>query len=280
MKRVLQAALPLMITIFFSFVGPCAAAPQETWEKFSLNWGIFFSSIDSSFRLGSGIGISIEPEELLGLDSTNQASRIDASWRFTENRKHRMDLSWFAFRRSGSSVIRDDIILENPDTGESVVIPAGSQIKGNLDIDVFQLAYGYSFLQDDRIDLAAELGLYVMPIDFGYGSSGFVEVSGDAKFTAPLPTIGLRMDVLIAPKWFLRSSAKFFFVEYNQFSGSLVSFSGAVEYNPWEHVGFGVGFDSFGLRLEADGEDYPGVDFRGNLDYGYVGLQLYGRFYF
>ena len=139
MKRTLQTLIALFVLTVASPEGLCASSDmaQEPWEQFSLNAGIFISSIDSSFRLGSGIGVSIEPEELLGLDTTQRVFRIDGSWRFSENRKHRLDLTWFTFRRSGSSVLDDDIILEDPETGESVEIPAGSEINGNLDLDIF-----------------------------------------------------------------------------------------------------------------------------------------------
>jgi hypothetical protein len=48
-----------------------------------------------------------------------------------------------------------------------------------------------------------------------------------------------------------------------------------VEYNPWQHVGIGLGFDTFSAQLEAEGEDWPGIDFKGNVDFNYAGLQLY-----
>ena len=54
----------------------------------------------------------------------------------------------------------------------------------------------------------------------------------------------------------------------------------AVEYNPWQHVGFGLGFDSMAIRLEADGEDWPGADFQGKVNFNYIGLQLYLRLFF
>ncbi|MEE4112777.1 MAG: hypothetical protein V2I40_08175, partial [Desulfobacteraceae bacterium] len=53
----------------------------------------------------------------------------------------------------------------------------------------------------------------------------------------------------------------------------------ALEYTPWKHVGIGLGFDTFGLRLEADGEDWPGIDLKGNVDFNYAGLQLYLRLF-
>lgn len=86
------------------------------------------------------------------------------------------------------------------------------------------MSYSYSFFQDDRVDLAVSIGVYVMPIDFGVKVSGVLDEGGSEKFTAPLPV--------------------------------------------------------FGLRLEAEGEDWPGIDLKGNVEFNYAGVQLYLRLFY
>ncbi len=113
---------------------------------------------------------------------------------------------------------------------------------------------------DERIDLAAGIGVYIMPIDFGIKVSGLLDKEGSEKFTTPLPVFGLRMDVALTPKWFIRTGAQVCYLKYDNFTGSILEFRTALEYNPWKHVGIWLGFDTFGLRLEADGEDWPGID--------------------
>lgn len=49
----------------------------------------------------------------------------------------------------------------------------------------------------------------------------------------------------------------------------------ALEYLPWKHVGFGLGIDAMRVGVEANGSDYPGVDFKGNVEFDYIGAQLY-----
>jgi len=249
------------------------------WETYGLNLGIFISDLNTSFRVGSGIGLDVDAEKLLGLDSTNSVFRIGGLWRFSDNKRHRLDFSWFAFHRSGSKSITQDIQIEKRD-GNTIIIPADTDVDSFFDIDIYQGAYSYSFLQDDRIDLAAIFGIYVMPIDFGIKASGFVSEEGQQDFIAPLPTVGLRLDIALAPKWFLRSGTQVFYLEYEQYKGSLLTFYGAIEYKPWKHIGFGLGLDSFKIRAEADGEDYPLIDFRGNIEFDYFGVQFYTRLFF
>ena len=252
---------------------------DKPWEKFGINAGIFLSSNDSNIQIGSGVGLYLDVEGFLGLDSTNQVARIDTLWRFSDNRLHRVDLSWFAFRRSGDRVITEDITIEDPE-GNPIFIGAGTSVSSFFNLDIFDLSYSYSFFQDERVDLAASAGVYIMPIDFGIKVTGLVEEEGTQKFTAPLPAFGVRMDFAITPKWFVRSGAKFFYIKYENFEGRLVELKGAVEYAPWKNFGMGLGFDTFAMRIEADGEDWPEIDLRGSLDFRYTGLQLYLRYFF
>jgi len=250
------------------------------WEKYALNFGGFISSTNTAFRLGSGAGIDIDVEKLLDLERTNTVFRLDGLWRFSENRKHRMDLSWFSLHRSGQNTIGQDITIPGDEGEDDIDIPVGTKVKSYFDLDIYQLSYSYSFFQDDRIDAAAQGGLYIMPIKFGLNATGLIDAQGEAKFTAPLPTFGLRIDIALTPKWFLRSGTDIFYLEFEQFKGAILSGQSALEYVPWKHVGIGLGVDTLRIRAEAKGEDYPGIDFNGMAEFSYIGLQLYARVFF
>jgi hypothetical protein len=284
MNAFIRGFLALTTTIGVFLVSQAAIAEElnleeKPWEKFGVDLGVFLAGLDSNIRLGTGIGVDIDVEQLLDLDSTNTVFRAGALWRFTNNRRHRLDLTWFSFRRDGNRRILEDITIEDDD-GNTITIETGTTIETFFNLDIYKLDYSYSFFQDERIDLAAGIGVYVMPIDFGIKVSGLLDEEGSEKFTAPLPVFGLRMDVALTPKWFIRSGAQVFYLEYDNFAGSILEFRTALEYNPWKHVGIGVGFDTFGLRLEADGEEWPGIDLKGNVEFNYAGVQLYLRLFY
>ena len=249
------------------------------WEKFNVNLGYFISHTNTDFRIGSGLGVDVNVEDLLGLNATNSVFRVDAFWRFTETRRHRLDFTWFSYHRDGSRTIGQDIEYEDND-GNIITIPAGTQVASKFDLDIYKAAYSYSFFQDKRMDLAASIGLYVMPIDIDLDATGVVNVNEEENFTAPLPTLGLRADFAITPKWFLRSAFEIFYLEIKQFRGAIVASNVALEYLPWKHVGFGLGFNTFNLNIEANGEDYPQIDFKGNINFNYTGLLLYAKMFF
>ena len=128
--------------------------------------------------------------------------------------------------------------------------------------------------------MAALFGFYFMPIDIEFEVSGTVDAENTMDFIAPLPTFGLRMDFVLAPKWFFRSGTQIFYLEYQDFKGSVLTTHGAIEYTPWDRISFGLGLDSLTFQLEAAGEDYPSMDFRGNVEFNYVGFELYARIFF
>ena len=264
-------------------VSPSAAddtATESPWEKFSFNGGLFLSRSETEVRFGSGLGVEVNLEDALGMETDTNVFRLESYWRFTENRKHRADFSWFSLNRTASKEITDDITIKPPNEDEITII-AGTDVESKYDMDIFQLNYSYSFIQDDRLDLAGSVGLFIMPISLGLDVTGLVDEKVDQSFTAPLPAVGLRMDLLIVPKWYFRSSMQLFYIEYEDYTGSLTSTRAAVEYNPWKHVGLGLGLDSLRMSVQADdSSSIPGLDLRGNVDFGYIGLYLYGRVFF
>jgi len=237
--------------------------------------GAFASGSESDIRLGvSDVGVTIDVEDVLGMASTTTVVRSDMNWRFTDNNRHRANFSWFAIRRDADTTLGQDITIEG------AVIPAGSQVNSALDLDIFKLGYAYSFFQDDRMNLALSGGLFVMPIGFELTASGLVNECKSASVTAPLPALGVQTDFAISKKWFLKGALEVFYLELGDFRGSIIDASMAVEYKTVKNVGFGLAFDSFNISVDAQGRDYPQVDFFGSFDYKYAGFFPYGKVFF
>jgi hypothetical protein len=272
------------IVLFLSLsVDPSAAADtakDKPWEKFSFNGGLFASRSVTDVRFGSGLGVDINLEEALGMEAETQVFRLESYWRFTKNRKHRADISWFSLQRTAYKKLTDDITIKPPNEDE-ITIGAGTEVSSKYNMDIFQLNYSYSFIQDDRLDLAGVAGLFIMPISLGLDVTGLIDGQADQSFTAPLPALGLRLDILIAPKWYFRGNTQLFYIQYEEYKGSLLNTRTALEYNPWKHVGLGLGVDALNMSVQADDQQsIPGLDLRGNVDFSYIGLYLYGRVFF
>jgi hypothetical protein len=278
MRKFIAIMCLLATGIIFSY--SLANAEETTavspWEKYSFTLGYFVSDIDTSIRMGGGTGLDIDLEDTLNLESSMSVVRLEGFRRFN---RHRIDLSWFAMKRNATRTVGEDFTIENND-GEEVTISAGSVVDSYLNLDLYKLTYSYSFIQDERIDLAGIFGLYVAPIGVGISAQGLIDKKGAQSFTAPLPLIGLRMDFAVTPRWFIRYQGQCFYLAYKEFSGSIYSSSAAVEYKALENIGFGLGYDIFSMKMESDGQDYPAVDLRGNVRFQYAGLMLYAKLFF
>ncbi|MGB2687497.1 MAG: hypothetical protein WBC36_00785, partial [Desulfobacterales bacterium] len=53
------------------------ASHDTLWEKFNVNLGYFISNTNTDLSLGSGVGLTVNVEDLLGLDTNNNVFRID-----------------------------------------------------------------------------------------------------------------------------------------------------------------------------------------------------------
>jgi len=251
------------------------SAENLPWEKASISVGSFITSNNSNVRLSAkGVGVGFDVEEALGLDTTSTVLRVGGAWRFSDNLRHRADLSWFALRRDGETQLGQDIVIDG------VTYPTGTQVNSGFDIDVYKASYSYSFILDDRMDIGASAGLYIMPLRFELSATGFLTNQVSESVTAPLPVFGLRADFAMTPKWFLKTRAEIFYLEYEQFKGAIYDSSVGVEYKAFKRVGFGLAVENFSLSVEAEGEDYPEINLAGKIEYRYFGGMLYARVYF
>lgn len=246
-------------------------ADYGPWEKYSLSAGGFLSAVDTKVNLGSGgVGINIDLEDLTGLQSTNRSFRINALGRFGASKKHTVALSYFYYNRDSSRQLLFD---------QGIGL-AGDTVHSKFNIQIYKLDYNYSLLMDDRINLSAGLGLYVMPLEYSLENVTNTAQLETADITAPLPTLNLRLEFALTPKLFLRQGVDLFYLQYGGFTGSLIDINIGADYRFSKHFGLGLAVDSFNLKLEANGRDYPEINFNGDIEFSYIGLMLYGKYYF
>ena len=239
------------------------------WKRGGIFVGGFLSRFESSVRLGSdslGAGLEVNLEDAFNLESSATDWRLGGYWRFGETMRHKASLDFNSSKRTASKVTEEDITI-----GDSM-IPACTEISAESSVGIIRAAYSYSFFLDERVDLAASFGIYAMPFDFEFTG---VDTSETEDFTAPLPVIGLTIDFAITPELFLIQRANLFYLEYGDFRGGLADLYFGLEWFPWKHFGVGLGLNSFRVKVEADGEDYPGADLVGDVGYQQTGLLMY-----
>jgi hypothetical protein len=245
------------------------------WERFSLSVGGFATETDSSVQINSetlGVGAIIDLENTLGVDERNfQTYRIDANYRFGESRRHEIEFHYFNSERTGDRTLDQD--LQIGDT----FFPAGTGVVTEFDLRFANFDYVYNFLMDDRVRLGVSVGLHTTGIGLKVSEVGGQKVE-DESFTAPLPMVGLRADVILTKRWRLKTDFNLFYLEYDKYTGRLGDSYLGVEYLPWKNFGFGAGFNYINYRVEADpGSD---IDFNGQLKFQLTGFLIYGKYFF
>ena len=245
-------------------------------DKFSFSFGGFLADLSSSAIIGSrkvGLGISINMEDALGLDVSGLVIRSNAIYRFGNDNRHAARIGYFSFKRKATKITESE--LEIGDT----VIPIGENITSIYNLQIIKASYDYSFFQDERIRIGASFGFYVMPFRLKIKSESLI--SENTQFVAPLPVLGFQTDFAITSRLFLKQSIDVLYLKINNFKGTIVDLNIGIEYNIWDHIGLGAGFNYYRLTLEADGgDDYPLFELEGYMEFGYTGLLFYGRYYF
>jgi hypothetical protein len=272
----------MSMTIRSLLSGTCAAmlawpafgADTGPWEKASIALGGMIASMDTSAQVGlSGAGVAIDVEDILGLETSQSAFRVDALYRFGKSRRHRLDFTWFDLNREATRTLETEIEVEG------TIYPVGTTVQSVFDLTFYNVRYGYSFLHDERVDFAGSIGLHVTEIGLSV-SDATIGTRGE-NVTAPLPLLGLRLDVLLTPRWYIRSSWEALYLAYDGARGAISDSTLAVEYRPWNRFSLGAGINAVRLTLEGEKDTgTPGFDFAAKFDLAYTGLLLYGKLMF
>ena len=250
------------------------AIDAQPWEKFGLAVGGFAFSSDTEFRVNSstGIGTIVDVEETLGLDSQLGTYRIGLVYRPGNSRRHQIELQYFDSSRDGNKTLDEDIQI-----GDNF-FPAGTNVASEFDLRFINLDYAYAFLQDDRVRLAGSVGLHVTEARLRIDSAE-LRISEDESFTAPLPTIGIRAEMMLTPKWRFKTGLDLLYLEYKGFAGVLTDAYIGVEYLAFSNFGFGLGFNGVRYRIEGNGSTAD-LDLNGELQLDLDGVLFYGKYFF
>lgn len=246
----------------------------KTWDQFSIRFGGFLSSYNSDITFGSksvGLGLIIDLEDALGLETSSIILRGRANYRFGKTRRHAVGFGYFAINRRSTKV------LDSALTIGQIIYPIGTEIKSRYDLTIFRVRYDYSFYQDDRISIGVSGGLFIMPVKFTIQANG--QQDHNTWFTVPLPLLGLRTDFKISNKFYLKQSVEILYLSFDFFTGSVLDLNIALEHNTFKHFGFGIGVNSNRINITLKNQD-SAIKFFGDIRVDYTGVLLFAKYHF
>ncbi len=244
-------------------------------ERFSINLGGFVAGLKSDIIIGSkqvGLGLALNLENALGLESSIWVLRGEAEYNFGKRRRSVARFGYFGYFRVARKVLESELEIGDE------IYPIGTELNSHFNFQIFKGTYDYAFYMDQRVRLGIGIGLFIMPISFS--TAAFNNPGVKATFTAPLPVLGISTDFAISPKFHLKQSIEFLYLEFSNFKGVLTDLNIPIEYNPWRHFGFGFGLDTYDLNITVSKDSNIDLDFIGSVETSFTGLLLYGKYYF
>ena len=221
-----------------------------------------------------GAGISISPEDTLGLETKQTVLRLDGHYRFTK--KHALTYSIYSLRSQGNKTLETEFewLDEN---GDTITVPVGANVDTSFDYDIFKVGYLWSFYHTDKIEVAFGAGLHLtriaVSLDTDTTSSGV-----DAKDTStslPLPVVSLGFVYNVTPKfsWHIRS--ELFALKFEEWDGLYTDNQLGMEYRAFKNVGLGIGLGSSALKVTRETGEEKFI-----FDNRITGVLIYAAAYF
>jgi len=255
------------------------SSQAEDWikqgnETFTLGLGAFLPAFDTILRVDNqtvGAGDSIDLENDLGLKEDQTVFWVGGTWRFAD--RHRLGVSYFSFERDASATALRDLTIGDE------VYPVGASLDTKFGLTIAPVFYAYSFIKNQRHELAGSFGFHWFALDFEVQGSaslpeGDADANASAKADVPLPLFGLRYDYYVNQRWTTSVHGEVFALDITdeafRFSGSLYNIRLSTDY--WVTNNFGIGAAVSWFDIDAKIDD---SEWKGEIEYNYFGPQIY-----
>lgn len=255
------AMTALVIGISPAFLVEAARAETPTAEtipdhpllrdSFVFALGGYYPRTATSASLGpssGGTGVIVDFEETLDLDKRNLTPLAGFLWRFRE--RWRVEVEYFAVNRDATRTVASQI-----EWGDQT-FPIGTTVDTTFDFSDLRVSAGYSFFKRRDKELGVGLGLHVSGIKASIGAAGSTAEAKDV--TAPLPVVNLYGLFALTDEWAVRMRADWLSLTYGDYSGDVRGIGLDVLYQPFRHVGFGLGMRSLTMDITIESPDWRG----------------------
>ena len=243
-------------------------------ERLYFKAGVFLQNLDTTVEVkGGGSGEKVSLEDDLGYDDDDHTYMVGGYWRFAS--RHRIAIGYFESDRDAKGVANTDI-----DIGEGETLPVGAGFDSKFNIKVLPVQYAYSFIKNDKFELAGTAGFHWYSIDYKIaGAAGIGNIDVNARVSvdadAPMPLIGLGLDYYLTERWNFSLLGEAFWMNIDSgenlsFKGTIYNLQASTEYWIWNHLGVGAGLNYFALDVDVDDSSW-----NGKLEYDYWGPQIY-----
>jgi len=222
--------------------------------------GGFFLSTDINVRLDGEetgqVGDDIDFDDTFGI-ADFERFRADALWRIKGN--HSVRGTYFTNNRSATTELSRDIHFGDE------TYPVGVVATARADLTLLQFSYDYAFRRRENYELAAGIGAHMLEAKLsvdatvtGGGGTSSRELSESGSTSAPLPVLGFRGTWLLPHNFYATALAQYFYVDFDDYVGSLSDLKATIVWQASKHVGLGLGYNDFRFRVRVDKNRFDG----------------------
>jgi hypothetical protein len=268
MKRI-ALALPLTMSLLLP---PALASAQEQVpdssghhpflsDRFHIDLGMFAPNKDINIRVdGSVPGEDIDLQDEVGASESESTFAIDFRWQF--GRKWNFQAQAWSVDSAGRWELGEDLEWND------IVFKGQSFAEAGVDFDIVRAFLGRRIWQAPGQEFGLGIGLHWLEIGAFIAGQAFVESgdqTGETEFRresvsaeAPLPNIGGWYMYSWSPRWVFQARTDWLSASIGDYSGGLLNVSGGVNYQPFEHVGFGLAYNYFRVDVDVEKSDWRG----------------------
>ena len=260
-------------------LSPIAAqgADWEDWptaDRWNIGVGYFVPKLDTKLLVtdaDGNVGTGISFEKSLGLDDSQATAMLSVDWRFFK--RHTVSYRYFALNRSATTTSSVRVVIG--DNEFDINLP----IQSYFDITAHEVAYSYSLVFDEKMELFVGLGISLQDLAFGIQGTESSPIPGDdlsatLASTAPLPTLNIGFDYAFSDKWLFQSRFGWLAVELDlgadeDLSGEIINANAGIMWKAFKNVSFFAQYQLFDVNV-----DYLDESVRFAIDYDYNGPVL------
>jgi hypothetical protein len=212
------------------------------------------ASTDVALRGPSGIGATINFEDVFDLPGTKTTARMLGFVRISEKRRY-IDFGYCDISRRATRTLTEDVKWDD------LTYRAGGEVRTRFGTQFMYAAFRYDFLHEPKIRISGSAGLTAIRfIASVNGESGFVDDANgtpvtssferEGSATAPVPMIGLNLDWALTNRLVLRTYSRFFKLNLSSFNGGLNENGIRLNWYFVRHFGLGIGYDRSSLDMK------------------------------
>ena len=254
-------AVSLILGIATAFTAAAATAETTATEtipshpslndRFVFEFGGYYSRSSTQASLsgsGGGVGTIVDFENTLGLEERNLTPITGFLWRMTE--RWRLEVDYFRLDRDANRTLATDV------TWGDQTFTAGTTVNSVYNFYDARVSVGCSFFKRREKELGIGLGLHVAGIKASLEAAGVGAEAADVL--APLPVLNLYGSFALTDEWAVRLRMDWLSLTYGDYTGDVRNTAIDVLYQPFRHVGFGLGMRSLVLDVKIDDPDWQG----------------------